>query len=465
MKMEVVEKADNKWISATADICGDVTIECTETAGILHRAIQSAEHVRSSNSELERITELLAHDIAMVAQATDEAKLLSETAESKLIAGNTEIRLSMESFSELINLINRLGNHITGFATAMDQVKRVSQNIATIARTTNMLALNAAIEAEKAGDAGKSFAVVAAEVKRLASDSRLATTEITDTVNSLASEAARFMEQIQVGVVASDKARQRFSNLDDLIANVTETVVSVGSHNQDIAQSTAAVHKRLTDSQNIRMSSAAANEQMHEWLGSAHGKVQKLEIKANKMFDHIVHSNLSEKDRPFVDLALEQARIIEQLTQDALAQSKLDEAAIFDQNYEVIVGSKPERFRTKLSAWADAFWRPVLDSASDSKVEILSVVCTDMLGFLPTHLSKYSRAPTGDLTHDTQYCRNGRMLLEGADLLAKASNEDYMMAVYRHEGDGQTSHTVRNVYVPLTFNGRRWGDLEIAYVI
>ena len=39
------------------------------------------------------------------------------------------------------------------------------------------------------------------------------------------------------------------------------------------------------------------------------------------------------------------------------------------------------------------------------------------------------------------------------------------MAVYRHEGDGSHYAVTRNVYVPLWFQGRRWGDLEIAYVL
>ena len=38
-----------------------------------------------------------------------------------------------------------------------------------------------------------------------------------------------------------------------------------------------------------------------------------------------------------------------------------------------------------------------------------------------------------------------------------------MMAVYRQEGDGRAYKVVRNVYLPLHFAGRRWGDLELAY--
>ena len=78
-------------------------------------------------------------------------------------------------------------------------------------------------------------------------------------------------------------------------------------------------------------------------------------------------------------------------------------------------------------------------------------------------ISEMAKAPTGDLAHDTKYCRNGRIILEQIDEKAKSSTAPYMMAVYRQEGDGQNYEVVRNVYVPLFINGRRWGDYEFAY--
>ncbi|HAL89469.1 MAG TPA: chemotaxis protein, partial [Erythrobacter sp.] len=87
----------------------------------------------------------------------------------------------------------------------------------------------------------------------------------------------------------------------------------------------------------------------------------------------------------------------------------------------------------------------------------------DMNGFLPTHITDRCRAPTGDVTHDTTYCRNGRVMLYAIDKKAKSQTDPYMMAVYRQEGDGRNYVVVRNVYVPLVINGRRWGDFELAY--
>ena len=161
MKMEKIEVQNNYWIEQTARICGDVTVGASDAAGVLEKALASADWLKSRHEELTELTLRLDSDIADVTQATSDAQSLSEAAVTKLMSGTDTIEISMARFADMISLIENLGRHITGFASAMEQVKRVSQTIDTIARTTNMLALNAAIEAEKAGDAGQTFAVVA----------------------------------------------------------------------------------------------------------------------------------------------------------------------------------------------------------------------------------------------------------------------------------------------------------------
>jgi methyl-accepting chemotaxis protein len=463
--MEKIESGENRWIDETAKICGDVAVGCTETAGILERAIISADALKEGHANLAIITGKLETDIADVALATSEAKSLSESACEKLLSGNRSIQVSMESFSEMIVLIHHLGSHITSFASAMEQVKRVSLSIDTIARTTNMLALNAAIEAEKAGDAGATFAVVAGEVKKLALDTRSAAVEITGTVNSLSDEASKFVGQIEAGVANSDAAQRQYASLQSLLNGVSEIVGHVGEYNQEIANSTAEIHRNLTESQSVRIAVAESNDEMHQLLEGAFTQVNGLEFEANRMFDRIVHSGLSHDDMPFVELAQKEAAHIVAITEAAIANGSLKLDALFDTHLLPVFGSNPPRFTTQLSHWAEANWQPVLESVKGQNSAILSVVCSSKQGFLPTHMKEFSRIPTGDVMHDTRYCRNGRVLLDGIDLTAKVSEQDYMMAVYRHEGDGKTHQTVRNVYVPLRINGRRWGDFEVAYIL
>jgi methyl-accepting chemotaxis protein len=460
----------NHWIDDTARICGEVVVDCSDTAGTLENALTSAGELQQKHLELESITEQLAAEIKNVAQATAEARDLSDAAREKVEAGNATVGASMAGFSEMISLINRLGTHIAGFAAAMEQVKRASQAIDNIARTTNMLALNAAIEAQKAGEAGQTFAVVAAEVKKLALDSRSAAVEITGTVNSLSSEAEKLAGEIGAGIQGSGKAQAQFANMEELLGGLSEIVSQVDDRTSEIAINTAAINEGLTESKRVRMTVDAANENMQGQLAHAHTDISDLERRANVMFDKLVHSGLSRQDSAFVELALAQAKRITEFTEKAIDGGGLSADALFDQNLIPVPGSNPALYRTSFSDWADANWRPIFDEVSALRDEILTSVCTTAKGFLPTHMSRFSATPNGDFAHDNRYCRNGRVLFDGIDIIAKASEQDYMMGVYRHtgaagNGSNKAEAVVRNVYVPLRIDGRRWGDLEIAYIL
>ncbi len=459
----------NRWIDDTAKICGEVVVDCSDTAGTLENALKSADDLQQKHLELEAITKQLATEIENVAHATAEARELSDSAREKVAAGNATVSSSIAGFTDMIGLINRLGTHIAGFAAAMDQVKRASQAIDNIARTTNMLALNAAIEAQKAGVAGQTFAVVAAEVKKLALDSRTAAVEITGTVNSLSAEAAKLVADIGSGIEGSGKAQAKFAHMEQLLNGLSDIVSQVDQRTGEIAHNTAAINDGLSESKRVRSAVDAANDAMHKQLSLAHQDVTELETRANIMFDKLVHSGMSREDSAYVELALEQASRIKAFTEAAVADGTLSLGALFDDNLITIQGSNPMRYRNAFSQWADAYWRPILDEISGMRGEILTTVCTTTTGFLPTHMSKFSAKPSGDFAHDSRYCRNGRVFFAGVDVIAKASTQDYSMAVYRHtgasSGSDKSQAVVRNVYVPLFFNGRRWGDLEIAYIL
>ena len=467
MENQVIQA--NRWIDDTAKICGEVVVDCSDTAGTLENALKSADELQQKHLELEAITKQLATEIENVAHATAEARELSDSAREKVAAGSTTVSSSVAGFTDMIGLINRLGMHITGFAAAMDQVKRASQAIDNIARTTNMLALNAAIEAQKAGVAGQTFAVVAAEVKKLALDSRTAAIEITGTVNSLSAEAEKLVVDIGSGIEGSGKVQAQFADMEQLLGGLSDIVAQVDQRTGEIASNTAAINDGLGESKRVRSAVDAANEAMHKQLTLAHHDVTELEHRANIMFDKLVHSGMSREDSVYVELALEQASRIKDFTEKAVADGALTMDDLFDENLVVINKSNPQRFRSALSGWADIHWRPMFDEISGMRAEILTSICTSAKGFLPTHMTKFSAKPTGDFAHDNRYCRNGRVFYDAVDVIGKASTQDYHMAVYRHtgaaSGSDKSQAVVRNVYVPLFINGRRWGDLEVAYIL
>nr|WP_298927780.1 methyl-accepting chemotaxis protein [uncultured Erythrobacter sp.] len=463
MKPITIDTASASALDKIPESCGAVTVGCTDVAGVVEKVIQSSETLREEHEALRGTVAALEADQAKVSEASDEARLLSERAIERLGEGTALIQSSLGQINGLLELVDTLGQHVTSFSAAMEQVRRSAQDIDDIAETTNILALNATIEAMRAGEAGRTFAVVASEVKSLANDTRKATEEISQTVEALGGEASEVIGRIEAGSQASAEAKASVSRIETTISSVGELVEEVDKQNDVIARSTGTISGHVDAVQDVLISFDKAARTNESQLQGAHRKMEELELTASEMFDRIVHAGLSPQDSAMVDKAQQMLAGIIEAADAAIADGEIEVDAFFDQDYVEVEGSNPQLYRTKLSDWADSKWQELLDSATDSDPMIMAAACTDTNGFLPTHLSDKSRKPTGDLAHDTAYCRNGRILLEGCDIAAKKSSAPYMMAVYRQEGDGQQYRVVRNVYIPLFIKGRRWGDFEVAY--
>ena len=465
MKMTPVPAVDAQYIDAAARQSGELAIGCTDAAGQIRAVADSIAGQTAVLEDLRIVLGALEADQRQVAHATAEARSLSENARRRLDASGTTIAVSIAEFVELTALVARLGDKITSFAAAMTQVQRTTRTIDDIARTTKMLALNAAIEAQRAGDAGRSFAVVADEIKKLSRDTQAATDEISVTMSQLSNEAEAFAEEVGVGVERSRDAERGFAVATDTFAEVTRLVEDVDRQTDDIARSTSLIHDgvvRLGGELDGFFEAARANSGR---LGDAHDRMLSLETQAHGVLDTLVRSGLETADRAFVEVAIGWRDKVVALTEKALANGKLTEAALFDTDYRPIRGSNPPRFDTALNAFADVAWRAALDEIIDSMPGIVSTAATDVNGYLPTHTTQYSRAPTGDPVHDAAYCRNRRIFSDATDAIAKASTKPFHIAVFRREREDGGYTVVRNVYVPMVIRGRRWGDLEIAYRI
>ena len=463
MELSVVDASKAASIESIPEACGKVTVGCSDVAGIVQAVIDSSGILRAEHAELQGTVHELEKDQRKVAEASDEARLLSARAIERLGQGTTQIQSSLSQITNLLDLVETLATHVTGFAAAMDQVKRCSQDIEQIAETTNILALNATIEAMRAGEAGRTFAVVANEVKSLAGETRKATDEISDVIETLGTEAATVIERIEAGAKASNEAKSSVASIDATISGVSQLVEEVDQQNDQIARATGMMTEHVDRVSAVIESFDRAASENENKLATAHDRMEELELTASDMFDKLVKAGLSPQDSQLVERAIDHAKNLARIAEEAIEKGELTMEQFFDTDYREVPGTNPQLFRNKLSDWADRNWRPIIDSVVAEGGPIMMCSPADMNGFLPTHVSDRSRKPTGDLTHDTKYCRNGRIMLEGVDVAAKKSTDPYMMAVYRQEGDGKNYVVVRNVYVPLIINGRRWGDSELAY--
>jgi len=464
MKPISIETADATALEAIPESCGAVTVGCSEVAGVVEAVIASSEALRAEHEALQGTVADLESDQAKVAEASDEARLLSERAIERLSEGTALIHSSLGKINGLLDMVDTLGQHVTTFAAAMEQVRRSAQDIDDIAETTNILALNATIEAMRAGDAGRTFAVVASEVKSLANDTRKATEEIAQTIASLGDEASHVITKIEEGSQASDEAKSSVAQIEDTMANVSGLVEEVDKQNDVIARSTGTISSHVHAVQDVLERYDRVTRENEDKLSDAQDEAVGLESIANDMFDGLVQAGLSPRDEAMARHAMDVAQEIVEATEDAIRRGEISQRAVFDKNYKPIEGSNPERFTTGLTLFADRVWKPLINRSTDNVREAVATVCADPNGFMPTHIDRFSKKPTGDFDHDQQYVRNGLIIMDRADKVASQSEAPYRLAVFRQPGQAGRYYVVRSVYVPIRIKGERWGDLKFAYI-
>ncbi|HEY1605836.1 MAG TPA: methyl-accepting chemotaxis protein [Allosphingosinicella sp.] len=463
MASSALEKTDGQAINIVARNCGSLAIECSDVSGYVAGVSERiSSHLRTLDT-LEEVTSRLLFDQARVAESTDEARILAEQAREKLGEGRAAIEDTIAIFSGLTDLVVQLGERMAGFAEAMSRVQNVSSAIENIAHKTNMLALNATIEAARAGEAGRSFAVVAAEVKKLAHETRSATSEIAGTIASLTHEASAVTSEIESGVERSRVAQGGFATITDRVRDVAEIVAMVDRQTDGIAQSTSHIQQSV-DSVKHGLSAFASDARANGGaLVEVHTRLGKLETLSNDMLDRLASCGVRIDDTPFIEFAQKGAREIRKAIEDGIARGETDVESIFDTDYVPMPGTNPQQYETRFCTFADIHIRPLLDRMMKHEARLIACAITDINGYLPTHISERSQPQGPDPKWNAEHCRNRRNFIDDVTRRAIASDKEAMLATYGMDlGEGRYL-AVKNVFVPLFIKGRRWGNFEVAY--
>lgn len=443
-----------------------MALQCSETAGFLGELTCRIRDESARLSELQSNMETLAVSQNESVVAAQELSLTARRAGNIIAEGHEAITRSLGQVAELVENVTGLEGHLRQFLQVIGTVGDISEQLGAIARQTRLLGVNAAIEAARGGEATQGFAVVADEIRRLAGQAGESAASVGDKLGQLDRDARQLIGGVEANILRGRDVSSHIDTLRISMAEIASLVTQFGDRSDTIVTCTdeadndvAALRKGLA------LFSRSATESASR-VENARVQLEELEGMANVMLNGAAHGGHVTRNSRYIAMAKEGAEEVTALIGQALAERQLTAEALFDTTYQPVAGSDPLQYLNGFTAFADRLVRPVLDRRTAQDRAIVGCCLIDMNGYLPTHISARSQAQrAGQIRWNMENARNRQIFMDSQTRRALDGNEDFFLFTYRQDlGEGRY-RALRSVFVPLIFDGRRWGLYEVGYLI
>lgn len=199
-----------------------------ETTDLIEAQQQETERAVDSIREMAESAEDVARNSASAAEAASDA-------DEKTVQGRQVVSDTVVSINSLAGDVEKAADVIRALEADSENIGSVLDVIRDIAEQTNLLALNAAIEAARAGEHGRGFAVVADEVRTLASRTQSSTEEIQSMIENLQSGTANAVEVMEQGRSQAKNSVDQAQKAGEALEYINTSIASIRDVNTQIA--------------------------------------------------------------------------------------------------------------------------------------------------------------------------------------------------------------------------------------
>ncbi len=260
----------NRFMEKLQSLITDIRRNTDDVSG-------SAETLLEVSSSSQKAADEQCHAITMVVAAVNEltvaiqevARNTGNTAQNAKNAnqitdqGQERIHLAVERVQGLSTRISQTADIMVRLEGEAKNVTSVIDVIRGIAEQTNLLALNAAIEAARAGEQGRGFAVVADEVRTLASRTQKSTEDIQGMLSQLQSGVQRAVEAMNAStamtneaVGSASEAGESLAGIGSAVQNITNMAIQIATAAEEQSTVTAEIDKNLVEINQLAMTTS-----------------------------------------------------------------------------------------------------------------------------------------------------------------------------------------------------------------
>ena len=219
-------------LSASAE---EMNASTEEIASTVEQIAKGAEHQAGLVEQTSKVMREMASSINEIAARAKSAAEAAAEAGYTAQTGGKSAREAMEKMKGVFSIIESAATGVKGFSEKTQQIGTIVDVITKIAQQTHLLALNATIEAARAGEAGRGFALVAEEGRKLATEAAGSAEKIAEIIKQIQGENSKVVASIEVATREITSGREVLTYTGDALEDIVRVVVEEVKKVQEIS--------------------------------------------------------------------------------------------------------------------------------------------------------------------------------------------------------------------------------------